>query len=130
MKYLIKGIVGRLTSFAGVTALVGQRTYTHVPQKTTFPFLSLDIEGQEADTKTSNAALYRVVVNVWDRSASIVNAVDIMAAVKSALHRQESNITMDFNTLVMLQLVAENCFLDADGVTWHGVLEFEALVQF
>lgn len=130
MKYIVKGIVGRLKSFAGVTALVGQRTYTLVPQKTAFPFLSIDIQGQENDTKNTNAAIYRVAVNVWDRSASIENALDIMAAVKSALHRQESNITMDLNTLVMIHLVAENCFLDADGTTWHGILEFDTHIQF
>jgi len=130
MKALIKGIVTRLKAVSGVTSKVGQRIYLDVPQGDSFPFLSIDIQGQEADTKTTNAAMYRVAVNVWDRSKTIVDAIDIMAAVKAALHRQESNITMDNNTLVMIDLVTENCFKDADGTTWHGIIEFNAYVDY
>jgi len=126
MIHLVKGIVARLKGFAGVTSLVAQRTYFDVPQGTTFPYLSLETSGEEAYSKTSRDTQYQIVVNSWSREKSPEETLQILAAVKSALDRQESSITIDSGTLVMLQFVSEDCFKDPDGVTWHGVSIYNA----
>lgn len=126
MKALVKGLTARMKAYSSLTALVGQRIHFDVPQGQTFPFISMAISGDEAYSKTSRDTTHQIVVNSWSRDKSPLETLSILEAVKGALDRQESNVTLDNGTLVMLQFVSEDCFKDPDGVTWHGVSIYNA----
>lgn len=124
MKALVKGIVARLKS------AVSTRSYLDAPQNAIFPYITVDISGDERYTKTTTDTQYQIVINTWSRDKSPEDTLTLLASVKSALDRQESSITLDSGTLVMLQYVSEDCFKDPDGVTWHGIQIYNAYFDF
>lgn len=130
MKEIVKGIVTRLKAAASVTTHVSDRTYLDVPQGATFPFISLDISSDERYTKTSRSVQYQIVFNAWSRQKTPLEALNVLAGIKTAIDRQESLITLDSGTVVMIHMVSEDCYKDPDGVTWHAVGIYNAYVDF
>ncbi|PZX19816.1 uncharacterized protein DUF3168 [Palleronia aestuarii] len=54
-------------------------------------------------------------------------AAALADAVKAALHRQD--FALDTHALVSLRVTAQRAFLDADGLTGHGVVTIEADIE-
>lgn len=129
MNTLIKGLIARLKAYSALVTLIGTRIFTDVPQKATFPYVTIDVSSDEAYNKTAKSKRFQVVFNSWSREKDMAEAANIIQKIEDSIDRQETSITLDSGTLVMLQLISEDCYKDPDGITWHGVGIYNAYID-
>lgn len=126
-----KGLRARLVANAGVTAIVSTRVYDEPPQAVTFPYLRFDqITANAFDTDSTLGSVVDITIEANSRSASgRVEAVQIVEAVRAALHRQETNITVTGFTLVELIFQTYSVTRDTDGRGYTAVIALQALLE-
>jgi len=128
---LQKGLRAALVADAGVAALVSGRIYDEPPQDVTFPYVRFNtIQPNAFDTDTKEGALVDISIDVHSRSASgRVEASQIAEAIKSALHRNESAVTVTGFTLVELIFEAFYATRDNDGRGYTAVVSLQAMLE-
>ena len=129
---LQKGVRAVLVANATVTGLVGQRVYDEPPQDPTYPFVRFGpVEEETYDTDNTQAVNVTQDIEVWSRPKSgREECQKIIDAVRSALHRKESTITVDGSgTLVLLRCRDNRVERSPDGRTYFGQLIFEAMID-
>ena len=128
---LQKGLRARLVAVAGVTAIVSTRIYDEPPQGVVFPYLRFDeITANVFDTDTTVGASVDITIEGNSRSASgRVEAVQMVEAVRDALHRQEANVTVTGFTLVELIFQTYSVTRDTDGRGYTAVIALQALLE-
>jgi len=122
-------IYNRLTTNAGVTAIVGTRVYDNPIGKDVFPYISFgpsDVVEDDADCVTGR--IETVQIDCWSRYQGGFREVkDLADAVKKALHRYAGALTV--NALVEMTVESIRYFRDPDGQTSHGVVTVQAIVE-
>ena len=128
---LQKGIRATLAANAGVSALVGTRIYDEPPQNVTFPYMRFgDIEPSAFDTDNTEGSLAGISIEAHSRSASgRVEAVQMVEAVKEALHRQEASVTVTGFTLVELIFQTYSVTRDGEGRGYTAVISLQAMLE-
>jgi hypothetical protein len=128
---LQKGLRARLVANAGVTAIVSTRVYDEPPQAVTFPYLRFDqITANAFDTDSTLGSVVDITIEANSRSASgRVEAVQMVEAVRAALHRQEANVTVTGFTLVELIFQTYSVTRDTDGRGYTAVIALQALLE-
>ena len=128
---LQKGVRAALVADAGVTALISTRLYDEPPQNVTFPYARFGgIEPLAFDTDTAEGALVSFTIEAYSRSASgRVEAAQIAEAIKAALHRGESSITLDDHHLVELIFETYSVTRDQDGRGHTAIIAFQAMLE-
>jgi hypothetical protein len=128
---LQKGLRTRLVANAGVTAIVSTRVYDEPPQAVTFPYLRFDqITANAFDTDSTLGSVVDITIEANSRSASgRVEAVQMVEAVRAALHRQEANVTVTGFTLVELIFQTYSVTRDTDGRGYTAVIALQALLE-
>lgn len=126
-----KGIRAALASNSGVTSLVSTRIYDEPPQDVVFPYLRFNtITPNAFDTDTAEGALVDISLEAHSRSASgRVEATQIAEAVKAALHRRETSVTVSGFTLVELIFDAISVTRDGDGRGYTAVIALQAMLD-
>ena len=126
-----KGLRARLVANAGVTDIVSTRVYDEPPQTVTFPYLRFDqITANAFDTDSTLGSVVDITIEANSRSASgRVEAVQIVEAVRAALHRQEANVTVTGFTLVELIFQTYSVTRDTDGRGYTAVIALQALLE-
>lgn len=126
-----KGLRARLVANAGVTAIVSTRVYDEPPQAVTFPYLRFDqITANAFDTDSTLGSVVDITIEANSRSASgRVEAVQIVEAVRAALHRQEANVTVTGFTLVELIFQTYSVTRETDGRGYTAVIALQALLE-
>lgn len=113
---------------AGVQAQLGARLYDAAPADPVFPFATLGEVRSTAQDAAGAAALEHVVsLHVWSRHGGRAEALDAIAALRSALH--DRPIAIAGRRLVLLLAVFADVFRARDGRTVHGVLRLRALTE-
>lgn len=118
---------------SAVYSLVGgattPRIYTDVPQNTTFPYIAVDISSVPYITKDSSDQEHEITIHAFGSKNSSDEVTSILEAVFNALDRQESSITPSSGNLTGLTFAGVNdIFKEADGIIWHGVINFRMLI--
>lgn len=128
---LQKGLRARLVAVAGVTAIVSTRIYDEPPQAVVFPYLRFDeITANVFDTDSTVGSSVDITIEANSRSASgRVEAVQMVEAVRAALHRQEANVTVTGFTLVELIFQTYSVTRDPDGRGYTAVIALQALLE-
>lgn len=128
---LQKGIRAALVADAGVTALVSTRIYDEPPQDVVFPYMRFgDINPSAFDTDTTEGSLVTLSLEAHSRSASgRVEAVQMVEAVKEALHRQEASVTVAGHTLVELIFQTYSVTRDDEGRGYTAVIALQAMLE-
>lgn len=128
---LQKGIRAALVANAGVTALVSTRVYDEPPQDVAFPYMRFgDINPSAFDTDTTEGSLVTLSLEAHSRSASgRVEAVQMVEAVKEALHRQEAAVTVSGHTLVELIFQTYSVTRDGEGRGYTAVIALQAMLE-
>lgn len=126
-----KGLRARLVANAGVTAIVSTRVYDEPPQAVTFPYLRFDqITANAFDTDSTLGSVVDITIEANSRSASgRVEAVQMVEAVRAALHRQEANVTVTGFTLVELIFQTYSVTRDPNGRGYTAVIALQALLE-
>lgn len=128
---LQKGIRAALVADADVAAIVGTRVYDEPPQDVAFPYMRFgNIEPGAFDTDTTEGARVSIGMEAHSRAASgRVEAMQMVEAVKAALHRQEASVTVSGHTLVELIFETFSATRDGDGRGYTAVIVLQAMVE-
>lgn len=115
---------------AGVKALLGDpaRIYDDPPPDPVFPYVSLGrVESRAADAASVNAIEHALTLHVWSRYGGRAEALDVVAALRAALHN--APLTVSGRTLVFLFAQFADVFRSGDGRTTHGILRLRAMTE-
>lgn len=115
---------------AGVRAVLGDpaRIYDDPPPEPVFPYVTLGrFETRPADVAGAEALEHGVTLHVWSRYGGRAEALDIVGALRGALH--DAPLTVAGRKLVFLFAQFADVFRSGDGRTTHAVLRFRALTE-
>jgi flagellar basal body-associated protein FliL len=126
-----KGLRTALVANAGVSAIVSTRIYDEPPQNVVFPYLRFDeITSNAFDTDSTVGSSIDITIEANSRSASgRVEAVQMVEAVRAALHRQETSVAVTGFTLVELIFQTYSVTRDPDGRGYTAVIALQALLE-
>lgn len=119
-----------LAADSGVQALLGSpvRVYDHVPPDATFPFLTLGaVQAEGFDTKERVGTRQTVVLHVWSRYRGSREVKNILSVVHDLLHL--GNFAVAGHELAACRWRSAETLLDDDGLTRHGVAQYEIITQ-
>jgi len=109
-------------------ALVIDRIYDDPPADVVFPYITLGrVESRPADTASGAAIEHAVTLHAWSRHGGRAEALDIIAALRKALHNAALDVAD--HTLVLLLATFADVFRSGDGRTTHGVLRLRAITE-
>lgn len=135
---LIKAIFTRLKADAAVTALVDQKVYDQVPQRTekadslSFPYVSLGPTSMVPDDfDCLDGEEITIQLDVWSLGSgeahSTVECRKICDAIKRSLH--EAEFDLEANALVCINHELTRILVEQDPPIKHGVIQFTATVE-
>ncbi len=124
-----RALFARLTAYAPLSALVGQRVFDRITPNTASPYLTI-FEAQliEAGDDCTDGDEVSFDVHVWSRAVGSFEAKAIAGHVRKALHGFDLPLGDD-HALIDLSFTDARFFRDPDGLTTHGVVSFRALTQ-
>lgn len=122
-------IYERLKAHAGVQALVAGRVYDNVPDARTFPYVSFGASDYyEDDADCITGRVETLVIDCWVRAQGKKRpARELADAVKSALHLHAPELPT--HGLVEMRVIAVRVIGDPDGITTHGIVEVQAMIE-
>jgi len=124
---LLADMIAKMKATAGLTALVGQRIYSDVPDNPTFPYVVLTISSAPFDTKTGNGMDHSAQISIYSRKPSPIEVGQIRAQVYTLFHKQESLLVASGVDVILFNGVAPT-FKEPDGQTWQGVIQFNIII--
>lgn len=121
-------IVDRLKASSAVAAFVGNRVYDSVPEKPTFPYITVG-EGDETsdDADCVDGFEISLDIDVWSRAPGFPEAKKISDEIRRALKSPE--LTIPTNALVYFRHRQTRFLRDPDGKTSHAVMTFEGFAE-
>ncbi|MEQ1707274.1 MAG: DUF3168 domain-containing protein [Terricaulis sp.] len=113
---------------ASVQALIGARFYDEPPPDAVFPYVTLArVENRAVDSSDVEAIEHAVTLHAWSRYGGRAEALDIIGALREALH--DAPLTVTGRRLVLLFAQFADVFRSGDGQTTHAVLRLRALTE-
>jgi hypothetical protein len=125
-----KGIRAALVANSDVTALVSTRIYDEPPHDVTFPYVRFGtIVPRAFDTDGSIGASVNLNIEAYSRETGRVEAARIAEAIRAALHRQESSVSVTNHNLI--ELICETYIVDQDneGRGYDANIVFSAIIE-
>lgn len=122
-------IYARLTADPRVQSIVGDRVYDRVPRSRSFPYISFSSSTSTPDDVECIDGITHVLqIDCWSRYDGGFREVNQMTdAVYRSLHDHDGVITT--NALVQMRVTLVRAMRDPDGLTSHGVVQVECLVE-
>ncbi|MDE3017264.1 MAG: DUF3168 domain-containing protein [Pseudomonadota bacterium] len=124
---LQEAVYAALTGDATLMALVSG-VFDRPPEGTAFPYVTL---GESTGSDWSSAATvgmeHHFTLHVWSREGGRKQSASIMERLHTLLH--QANLSITGQTLVMMVFSASEIVLENDGWTYHGKMQFHALLQ-
>jgi len=124
---LLDEMIADMKADATLTAIVGQRIYSDIPDNPTFPLALVNISSQPFDTKTTNGMEHTAQVSIFSRKTSPEEAADARAAVYNLFHKQEAALSAAGVSVIIFNGVAP-VFKDPDGKTWQALIQFRVII--
>ena len=104
------------------------RVFDRVPDNAPFPMMTMgEMQVLEDSAQCIEATETSITLHVWSRAVGQVEAKQIAASVRGALH--EAELDLDPFALVEIRHRSTRYLNDPDGLTTHAVLEFAALID-
>lgn len=122
-------VMARLAADADLlAALGGAKIHDGAPRGTDFPYVTFGTAG-EADWSDGTTAGGEVslTLHVWSREAGKREAWRIAGLLMRLLH--DAPLSLADHALVTLRVAFAEVRREADGITEHGVVRLEALVE-
>lgn len=122
-------VIEAMRNDPGVTALIGARSYDRPPDNAVHPYVTLGpADAFEDDAEGITALEVTQQIDVWSLyQGGQSEARRVADAVRKALHNHETALAD--GTLVDMRVTAVRVMADPDGVTSHGVVTIQALVD-
>lgn len=126
---IYSALTGDSTLMSAVTGV-----YDDVPQSAdagsgaAFPYVTIgEATHTEWDTDTELGSDVTVTIHVWSRYRGRKEVKDIQGQIYSLLHR--ANLAVTGYNLVGVDWIQSDSFMDADGLTRHGVQTFRITIE-
>lgn len=120
--------------FARLNSQLNVPVYDAVPQavdagdNSAFPYVTIgDDSSSEFDTDTSIGFDTDCTIHVWSRYRGRREVKQIQKAIYDALHLHNLSVS-GYHTVMVLFETADS-FMDADGITRHGVMVFRIVTE-
>jgi len=85
-----------------------------------------DAYNEDAECQTNS--VHTVQIDCWSRQVGSVHCKRMVDAVYAVLH-DNSSLALSQNALQQIQVVLRQVLRDPDGLTTHGVLQVQAMIQ-
>jgi hypothetical protein len=109
---------------------VSNRVYDRAPQNVGFPFLQIgDIQTVEDGADCINGTECTVTLHVWSRAVGAVEARQIAATARVALHEWLPDLNASGFRCVEHMHRDTRMVGDPDGITSHAVITLRALID-
>ncbi len=104
------------------------RFYDDPPPDPVFPYVTLArVESRPVDSAGGEAIEHDVTLHAWSRYGGRAEALDVIGALREALH--DAPLTIAGRKLIYLFAQFADVFRSGDGRTTHGVLRLRALTE-
>jgi len=121
-------IVARLKADTAVAALINGRIYDSVPVGAAFPYVSIGpVDSNEDDADCIAALEVAQQIDCWSRATGFPECKKVVDAVRAALH--DYSLDLATNALVFFEHRSSRVTRDPDGITSHGILGFEGVIE-
>lgn len=127
---LAAGLRSAAMADGGVKALLGDpaRVYDEPPPEVVFPYVTLGrVESRPIDTASAPAIEHVVTLHVWSRYGGRAETLDIIGALRAALH--DTSISVTGRRVVFVFAWFADVFRSGDGQTTHGILRLRAVTE-
>jgi hypothetical protein len=117
-------IYTRLTTDPNVTWPVFDRA----PPQQPMPFIDFGIEDVvEDDDECITGTNHQFQINLYNSQNGMGDLKQMMGLVKDSLHNFPGELTD--NALHSIRFIRSNVLQEPDGINYHGVVQFEALIE-
>jgi len=117
-------IYKRLVADPNVTWSVFDRADAQEP----LPFISFGPEdAQEDDDECITGTSHQFQIDLFHSQAGMAELKDQIGRVKRSLHNYPGELTD--NALHSIRFIRSSVVQEPDGINYHGVLQFEALIE-
>lgn len=122
-------IYERLVAAPAVAAIVAGRVYDLAPQAAAFPHISFGpSDTVEDDEECIGGRIETLQIDCWSRAQDgFRECKALVDAVYAALHYHTATLTA--GALVDMRVTLTRVFRDPDGLTSHGVVQVECMVE-
>ena len=104
------------------------RVYDHTPQNSVAPYIVIgETRGLPFDTKDTDGMDQSLMIHVWSEYRGLKETKQIQAAIMDAIDQVSLSITGHSQALLRFEF--SDVFLDADGLTRHGVQRFRIVTE-
>jgi hypothetical protein len=129
--YDILGVaVTRCKADANISGLVGTAVYNNVPKGTAPPYLRVswsdanNLPQKDSDIFTEGTLTF----DFWTEAGGDKEVLDMMNYLTAEFHQVPLSLTQG-STNLLITRERYNTFLEGDGVSHHGVITFNLLIQ-
>lgn len=115
---------------AAVKAVLGDpaRFYDDPPADPVFPYVSLGrVESRLSEASEAGGVEHAVTLHIWSRYGGRAEALDVIGALRAALH--DAPLEPAGRRIVFVFAQFADVFRFGDGRTTHGVLRLRALTE-
>lgn len=127
---LVAALRAAAMAHADVQAALGDpaRIYDDPPADPVLPYVTLGrVESRPTASSGTDALEHIVTLHGWSRYGGRAEALDVIAALRAALHN--APLEVDGRKLVLLFVTFTDVFRSGDGRTTHGVVRLRALTE-
>ena len=123
------GIYNTLTNYAPLMAVVSG-VFDNVPDSyDQFPYVTIGEDvAVEYDTDDTKGFAVTIVIHSWSRYKGRLETKQIQGFIYDALHKNDISIGPDYSGILLL-VDSMDSFLDPDGITRHGTIQFRLLAK-
>lgn len=125
---LRQALVTRLRESSPLSQMVSQRVYDHVPERESFPYVSIRATAREWDTSDDFGKELSVEINVWSREEGRRECELILHAVEHALRGMAPAVLTD-HKLVNMRFEMADVLREEGGQTYFGYGRFRAVTE-
>jgi len=125
---IIETVFSALIGNSTLMGLVNNSIYDHVPDKEGFPFIAIgELIQTEANTGSPEQQVEAsLTLHSYSRYDGRDQTHQIQEEINKTLHR--ANLVSSGVQFISVDHVQSQSFVDADGITRHGVMEFKILI--
>lgn len=127
---LAQGLRQAILGCPACAALLGSpaRVFDEQPVAPLYPFVTIgDVQSRPADAAEAAGLDHALTLHVWSRHGGKREALEVIAAMRAALHDQP--IAVIGRRLILLLASFADVFRAGDGRSFHGVLRLRALTE-
>jgi hypothetical protein len=121
--------VNRSKADANISSLVGTKVYNNIPKDESPPYLRIQwSEAESIDDKTSSFTRGTLSFDYWTAEDGDKEVLDMIDYLTDEFDKSPLNLTLGSTNLLMTR-TGYNTFLEGDGLSHHGIINFNLLIE-